>query len=324
MTTNKTLGAALGAMVLLALALLPAPLRAGQRAPRAADLIVAAGPPEPTDAAGWMERRWKDGWVVTAAETASDCNGIYTDNRVSGARIESHGQQRFAAGTPAHVDAVFLTANRLSLKMTLNENLLVTRQMGEVTLHGQAACRVALKLPVPEGLAKGDDWPGVESLLKPYLERYSSEDQAILASNFLPRDDPGYAAARAEAIAEHRKEDGPPAAVASDGRLNQWISQTARVSDQISSDPDYLAGFARGVEAGRALPPSCTDLAQSGPAQQPPRGPMTAEFASKGSRQKMWSRGYQDGMRLSVGLEAMKALPQCSTAAERGQAGGGR
>ena len=72
------------------------------------------------------------------------------------------------------------------------------------------------------------------------------------------------------------------------------------------------------------MPPSCTDLAQSGPAMQPPHGSTTAEFASKGSRQKMWSRGYQDGVRLSVGLEAMKTLPQCAGAADRGQAGGGR
>jgi hypothetical protein len=95
-------------------------------------------------------------------------------------------------------------------------------------------------------------------------------------------------------------------------RLEQWRAETALLSRQISQDPDYLAGFSRGVETQRnASPATCADVMRADPSLAPVRGDAGAALAAKGGRQKIWARGYDDGVRLTQGLEALRVLPTC-------------
>ena len=72
-------------------------------------------------------------------------------------------------------------------------------------------------------------------------------------------DTPAYEAERQEAIAEHREWRQEQTSAALLARLDMWTAQTTRLSKGISQDPDYLAGFGRGVEAGRNTVPTACD-----------------------------------------------------------------
>ena len=259
-----------------------------------------------------IENRWLDAWVVTSADTYSECNGFYTDNRLRGDQVSSHGRIDVPIGTPAHVDMVTLSASEAVFSMTMSQKLLVTREHRDFTLQAEARCQVDLKVMLPPGMKGEQDILGIEALVQPAMKRYPTEDAAVLAAGFLPQDDPAYASAHQTAIARQQEFESRQTAEAIDARMSQWVSQTQRIQGRISNDPDYLAGFARGVEAGRATAlTKCEQLATAEPAMLPMSGPSAATFASKGSRQKAWSRGYEDGIQLTHGLEAIRILPQC-------------
>ena len=285
-------------------------LAASLGTPRAADheppVHVSPGP-TPS-----IEHRWLDAWVVTSADTFSECNGFYTDNWLRGSQVSSRGRIDVPAGTPAHVDMVSVSASQVAFRMTVSQKLLVTREHRDFTLQAEADCRVDLKVMLPPGLSADQDILGVEALVDPAMRRFPTENAAVLAAGFLPSSDPTYASQHQTAIAQQREFESRQKSEAIDARMNQWVSQTQRIQGRISNDPDYLAGFARGVEAGRATAVTkCEQLATAEPAMLPGGGPSTATFASKGSRQKAWSRGYEDGIQLTHGLEAIRILPQC-------------
>jgi len=271
-------------------------------------------PPTPQEA---FAARWQGAWVVTGVETFSDCVGFYTDNVVRGGLLTSRGHHRFAAGMPAHVDSIDVSGDAMRLRMTLAEMLVVSRVHPEFTLRAAARCQVEVQMDAPNGTLGRADLLGMESMLQPVVERYGSMDRAMLVSNFLPADTPVYAAQRNEAVASHEEWKDRQSAEVVDARMDEWVEQTTRLSGQISSDPDYLDGFARGVSAGRSSSVTqCAELMKVEPAAQSLRGPASAVAvaASTGKRQKSWSRGYQDGLRLAQGLEAIRVLPQCSPA----------
>lgn len=274
-------------------------------------------PPTPQES---FAARWQGAWVVTGVATFSDCVGFYTDNVVHSGLLTSHGHHRFAAGMPAHVDSVDVSADAMRLRLTLAEMLVVSRVHPEFTLRAAARCQVEVQVDLPDGTLRHGDLMGMESMLQPVVERYGNMDQALLVSNFLPADTPIYAAQRNEAVASHEEWKERQSAEMVDARMEEWVDQTTRLSGQISSDPDYLDGFARGVSIGRSSTVTqCTELMKVEPASQSLRGPAStvAVAASSGKRQKSWSRGYQDGLRLAQGLEAIRVLPQCAPSGVR-------
>lgn len=280
----------------------------------AAPVIAQAAVVEPRPET--FASRWTGAWVVTGQPVSSECNGIYTNNQVAGGRVIGRGHQRFESGVVGHVDAVLVSASKVTLSVTLSERLYVTRPMREFTLTDTASCQVDLKFMVPPGMGTEGDLIALETLVSPVVERHSGEVQAILASGFLPYEGPEAAAVQRDAIAAHREWKAAETQQAVDARMAAWSAQTARLSSSIENDPDYLAGFARGVEEGRASSvKSCEELARTSPAPYWPAA-SGAALAAKGGRQKAWARGYQDGVRLTQGLEAMKLIPACSGAGD--------
>jgi hypothetical protein len=283
-------------------------------------LAASFGQPEPGRthvARGTFESRWQGAWVVTSAPTTSDCNGIYSDNWVSGTSVRGRGLHIIEPGTPARVDYVEVTPSRVTIGLTLSERLYVTSPRREYTLSDTARCQVDLKVTVPPGLAAEGDVLALEALLEPVVERHASEVQAIVTSGFLPLDAVDGAGTRQDAIAAHRQWKAAESNAAIESRLREWSARNERISSQVSDDPDYRAGFARGLEEGRGAPAlSCADLAHAAPAPYWPTT-ATAAFAAQGRSQKAWARGYQDGSRLAQGLEAVRALEACVASATR-------
>jgi hypothetical protein len=280
---------------------------------RSGDPAAPQGRPQPLG--NRLEDRWNGTWVVTATETFSDCAGTYTGNDVSGTRVESRGSERFEAGIPARIDSVEMMRDGLKVRMTLSINMMMEREHRDFTLRALSPCRAEMRVLLPPDVRRGDDdgaLYGVEAILAEAFERQADERSAILASNFLPQDDPQYAVARGEVLARQQEQRAAVDAQAVEARLEQWRAETSLLSRQISQDPDYLAGFGRGVETQRTTAPStCSDVMHMDPSLAPVRADAGAAFAAKGGRQKVWARGFEDGVRLTQGLEALRVLPTC-------------
>jgi hypothetical protein len=272
-----------------------------------------------------LESRWRGAWVVTTADTYSDCAGFYSDNRVNGRLVSGRAHMRFKPGEMAKVDSIDLKRSRLDLRLTLAEPVLASSQDGPFTLYNEAQCKVEMQVELPRDLVKTKDVMGVEALLRPVVERHPSEEQARTSKAWNRRQREAYPADYEETLARHAVWKAEQSNATVQAGIARLIDETSRIPDRISDDPDYLAGFVKGVEAGRAPHPvACTDLmtiAQASPTVYPLAAPSTAATASyrkvgtataTSSEQEMRrQRGYQDGMRLTVALDAVRRMPGC-------------
>ena len=276
--------------------------------------------------------RWRGAWVITTAETHADCAGMYTGNRVSGRLVSSKGHWRFKPGELAQVDGIDLKRERIDVKMTLAEPLLVPRQDGPFTLYDEATCRMELQIEVARDLVKGKDVAGLDQVLTVAVERYSTQDEARASRRYNRRERDPYPADYEKTVAAHAAWQARQTNTSVQARIDALVDDTSRIPDRFSTDPDYLAGFARGVETARASrPDSCPGLMSIGMgtsyASTGYDGPATAVPAGRGGAragahaggagagdadaQARYGRGYADGVRLTQGLDAIRRLPGC-------------
>ncbi len=259
-----------------------------------------------------MESRWRGAWIVTGAETYADCAGPYTDNRVNGRLVSSHGRNRFKIGELAKVDSIDLKRSRLDLRLTLAEPLLVSHQEGPFALYDEAWCRVEIQVELPRDMVKHDDINGMEGLIKPVLDRYVTEDAARASARYNRREREAYPRDYENTLAEYAVWKAQQTNAAVQARMDRLMDETSRIPERISGDPDYMAGFVKGVESGRApRSTQCPDLMRSDAVAARTPGQPAAAYASTSDKQNRYSLGYQDGLRLTLGLDAMRRLPQC-------------
>jgi len=290
---KPALGTACKATVLALTLLLPTPARAG-------------------DLQDQMESRWRGAWIVTGAETYADCAGPYTGNRVNGRLVSGRGGNRFRIGELAKVDSIDLKRSRLDLRLTLAEPLLVSHQEGPFVLYDEARCRVELQVEIPRDMVKRDDVNGMEGLIKPVLDRYVTEDAARASARYNRREREAYPRDYDNTLAQYAVWRAQQTNAAVQARMDRLVDETSRIPERITGDPDYMAGFVKGVESGRAPHSTqCPDLMRSDAVAARTSGSSTAAYASTGDKQDRSALGYQDGLRLTLGLDALRRLPQC-------------
>lgn len=82
-------------------------------------------------------------------------------------------------------------------------------------------------------------------------------------------------------------------------RMDDAIEEAARINDRLRSDPEYLEGFAAGVEKEKDRHHGdCPSLLRS-------------TFSPEGKGSGGWKRGYEDGQRLAWNLELLRRLKEC-------------
>src|SRR5437867_5027443 len=272
----------------------------------ATSVPVAAGELERT-----LESRWRGAWVLTAVDTFSDCAGTHTNNRVNGTLVSSRGRIRFRPGELAQVGKVDLKRSRLDILVGVPEPILVSFRDGPFTLYNETRCLIELDVELPRSLVSNDDANGIDAAIAPVLKRFTNQDEALQAKSFNHRKRDPYPADYDRTLAEHAVWKAQQANAAIQARIDKALEETARLTDRVSSDPDYLKGFAAGIEAMRSV-----DLGQCGElmsrdfaslAPAPPR--LAASFG--GDAANRYARGYQDGQRLVFGLESLQRLPRC-------------
>ncbi len=259
-----------------------------------------------------VESRWRGAWVVTKVPVQSDCSGLHTDNAVSGTLVSSRGRFSFRAGELARIDKIDLHRARVDLVLSLPEPILVTTQDGPFTLYNEVRCPLELDIDVPRDKVSNDDLAGIEWVLQQVVERYTSMEEAQRSRAWNQRKRDPYPADYEQTLADHQAWKAQQVNVNIQARLDRARDETSRLTDRLTSDHDYLEGFAAGVEAMKAVNlGGCGDLlardfGSFGSAPQAPRS-----SAATSEAQQRWGRGYQDGQKLVFGLESLRRLPSC-------------
>ncbi len=262
--------------------------------------------------------RWRGAWVVTTADAYSDCTPVYSNNRINGKLVSGHGRFRFKPGELAKVDEVDLKRNRVDLRMTLATPFLAPRQEGPFALYDELTCRLQYVVEVARDLVKDGDVEGLDQVMRIIVERYDAEPEARASARYNGRVREPYPADYAETLRAHAVWRAKQNNTQVQMRIDTLIDETSRISDRIADDPDYLAGFGKGVAAGRAARvDSCSELLAVG--TQPVRGPARPAPAAvpagrAGEAPARFASGYADGLRLSQELDAVRRLPDCFVA----------
>lgn len=272
--------------------------------------LAAFAPALAGDLESSLESRWRGAWVITAVETYSDCAGLATNNRVSGNLVSGRGRLRFHTGEVAKVDRVDLKRSRLDLKLTLAEPLLVARKEGPYTLYDEVRCAIDLEVEVPRELVSGKNVQGIDSTLRPVLERFPTQEEARGSRTWNRRKREPYPADYERTLADYAAWKTEQANAAVQARIDKALEESGRLADRLTDDPDYLKGFAAGVERLRSKElEGCRDLmaADFAGLERPP----SVASAVQSEAQQRWSRGYQDGQRLVLALALLRGLPRC-------------
>jgi hypothetical protein len=260
--------------------------------------LAAAAPAAAQDLEGPLNARFKSGWVIVRIPIASDCGGLYTNNEVHGARADSRGARRFAAGELARVERVEVRrGGRIDVFLDLAEQVLEASTDGPFTLYAPRSCKVQLLIPAPRDAALAD----AEALLDELLELHPDARRAEASAAWNGRRREDYPPDYERTLAEHAAWKAEQANLAVAARIDEAIEEAARVNDRIRSDPDYLAAFAAGVDEVRDVYfGDCASLVAARLYPETERG-----------RSPAWNDGYRDGQLLAWHLELLRRLRSC-------------
>ncbi len=254
-----------------------------------------------------VRARWLGAWVVTNVEAYSDCSTQYTNNRVNGNFVKSSGANRFQPGELLKLDKINAKRSRIDLNFSVAESILIPYEDGPFTLYREAACRLELEVVVPRDVVKAKDVDWVDDALLGILERYANEEVARDSDLWNEREREEYPADYERTLTKHSIWQATQTNDAVQSQIDTAYSETTRLPDRLNTDPVYLDGFVRGVEAAKANELStCTSLVGFNLVAKPKTvgTPQTPE-------QTRSKNGFHDGRVLIYALDMIRRLPGC-------------
>lgn len=257
-----------------------------------------------------LEQAWVGAWVVTKVETASDCSGTYTNVEVRGLRSTSRGSRRFGEGELARIDKLNQKSDRVDLYLSVAEPILVPRTDGPFTLYDQRSCRVQLMVDVPKAVLKSGRLAEVEAALLESVERHETEASARRSEAWNRRERDPYPRDYEETLARHAAWKAEEVNRALAATRLAALDEAAQALSRVTDDPDYLAGFAAGVEAQRRRSaPGCSSLAGAGFSGEEERAPGDRRGSSPAERS--FQRGFRDGQVVAWATRVARAVEGC-------------
>lgn len=262
-------------------------------------LLLAAG-----SAAAWgagleeqLNARWRGGYAVVKVPIASSCDGFYNDNDVAGSRVDSSARRRFKAGELARVERIGTRRGRVDVFLDIAEGVLDEIHDGPFTLYDPKSCKIQLKVPVPDRV----DTAQVEARLGELLELHASAREAEDSRAWNGRRREPFPEGYEETLAAYQTWKAAQTNAAVQRRMDDAIEEASRIHDRMRSEPEYLEGFAAGMEKVRD--PYFGDCGSR----------IGSHFSpdSRGGKGSDWKRGYEDGQRLGWNLELLRRLKEC-------------
>lgn len=256
-----------------------------------------------------MRSRWLGAWLVTEVESYSDCSGRYTNNRVNGDLVRGRGLRAFEPGELAQVDKVDVKHSRLDLLLSVREPVLIPYAAGPFTLFREASCRIELEVKLPRQVVKRKDADWIDDALERVVERYAREHEAVAAGSWNGRERAPYPDDYEDRLFGYAVWQAETANGEVESKLAVATEHAMRLSDRLSGDPSYMAGFATGVEEARGVGlASCEQKMKVAFVQSR----ATADpHSSEGAEAAREARGHDDGFNLILALQLMRSLPEC-------------
>lgn len=250
-----------------------------------------------------LNARWRGAWVIVKGDIASNCNGLTTDNRVSGDLSSASGRFSFKPGELARIEKVDAKRSRVDVVLTLKENVLIAYQDGPFTLYREGACKVELEMDFGSTRTKNAGIAGVEGQFTVWFERHARLDDALASPAYNRRVREDYPEDYAETLIayENWKIDRHNKQVAE--RIAASAEETRLLLAQVVSDEQFGAGLAKGIAAMRpAMVDDCSRLISS----------TVATFGKKAEApNEQWAEGYKVGQALTYQIELGQRLGKC-------------
>lgn len=271
--------------------------------------VLLAATTAVADLEGDLERIYKGAWVLTRVEIRSDCSGFFTNNDVNGTRVSSKGDYLFDAGELGRIEKLSLKSDRLELYVLVDEPRLMARREGPFTLYDERACKAEVRVALPREAMRASEAGPVNALVEDVVTTFDTREAGRHAAAWNQRVREPYPPDYEETLARYAawKVEQENARIAE--VQNAALDEASRITARVTDEPDYLRGFAAGVDALRNWsPPTCSFFASTSffsverGAPTPPRGVTDA---------KAFARGYKDGQALVFHLEIARRARGC-------------
>jgi hypothetical protein len=281
----------------------PGDVRAHSRGWRPAGILLSLALLSPAVARGAdlekdLNARWRAGLAVVKVPIASSCDGFYNDNDVVGNRVDSNSRRRFEAGELARVERIGVRRGRVDVFLDLAEGVLEEIQDGPFTLYEPRTCKIQLRVPLPDRT----DTARAEARLSELLELHESVREAEASPLWNGRRREPFPEGYEETLAAYQSWKAARTNAAIQTRMDGAIEEASRITDRLRSEPEYLEGFAAGVDKVRDRTfGDCGSLP----------GSSFSPDSAGGGKSSDWNRGYEDGQRLAYNLELLRRLKDC-------------
>lgn len=268
-----------------------------------AALLIAFSSAGRADLQDDLNSRWRGAWLIITGDIYSNCNGLTTDNRISGDLISGNGRFAFDPGELAQVRKVDVKRNRVDVSLDLNEPVLIEYQDGPFTLYREASCEVELEVDSGDGKTKDLGVSGVEARFGDWFERYARLDDALQSPGYNHRAREDYPDDYDSTLAayENWKVDQHNQLVAD--RIADSTEKTSYLLAEVRPDGEFGAGLSKGIsEMREAMSDNCAALVSSSAATFG----QSAEAPSED-----WADGYKTGQQLAYHIELSRRLGNC-------------
>ncbi len=250
-----------------------------------------------------VERRLAGAWALVSVEIYSNCSGAYNNNEVSEVGVSTKADRRFEPGELVRIDKINLKKQRLDLFVTLREPILISRADGPFELFDERSCKAQLMIDLPRSLTKEDDIEGILNRLDKLLRTAPSLQAAVDSPSWNQRTRAPYPEDYDLTLARHTVWVAEQMNAAVVARKAQAHRDIARLSDDIRTDKEYLAGFAAGIEDLRSWDEDdCSDLIDAD---------LSWVGSSTPNESRTWKEGYEDGQGLIFNLFLIENLEYC-------------
>lgn len=258
---------------------------------------------------GWqleddVERQLAGAWALVKVEIYSNCAGAYNNNEAGGAGVSAKADRRFEPGELVKIDKINLKKTRIDLYLSLKEPILRGHMDGPFELFDEAVCKVQLMIDLPRALTSADDVEGILRLTDGFVEKESTLSSAQQSASWNQRERAPYPPDYEEILVRHAVWVAEQTNAAVVARTHQAHRDLDRLTDDIRTDEDYLAGFAAGVKDLRYWDErDCDrliDVRVDSVGDSPPS-----------NENRSFKDGYEDGQSLVINLHLLANLEEC-------------
>jgi len=266
--------------------------------------VLAASAAAASDLEKRLDSELRGAWGILEAEVYSACGGTYSDNTVGAAGVASKAGHRFDPGELVKIDKIKVKRQRVDLLLTLAVPIRTSHMDGPFELFDERECRVQLIFPVPREQVKSGDTEALLDTVRTTITLWPSLTAAQESEAWNGRELEALPDDYAEILQRHATWKAEQTNAAIRTGVDHALAAAANIAEDLSDDPDYLAGFADGAEQMSSLTISnCSSLLSASYT-------VYHKDAAK-DQPRRWRDGWDDGQELVFNVLVANRLQGC-------------